>query len=382
MEYGIYSKNIVCEKTIKEGYFWIKNGSIQGILNNKPDLPIYDYRDSYVMPGIIDIHTHGYYGISFINEKEVLNQEMLQKVVSLYPQLGVTGMLCASDESAMKEIRIAMEKEYKGTQIFGINLEGLFTSRVGENSARENDTRGIDWDRVNTVIQEGGDALKIVSLAPEIQGSNQVIKKLKDLGIVVSACHTNANYKEMCQAYEDGIELMTHLGNVMTGIYHRDIGALGAGLLKEGLPCEIIADFHHLCKEMLELMFRIKPFQDFALISDSICIGGLQPGNYFIDDVYEVEITEDYIIKDKKGRFCGGYASIVEGMKNLEEGLHISKCDLAQMSSLTPAKILKLDQRKGSITIGKDADLMIIDSQWNVQKTFVQGQVVYQKECE
>ncbi len=381
---GFKCKNIYMENGCTDGILLLENGRFLKVLpydyNLKEDNNNYDILDleeRLIIPGIIDIHNHGFKGSSVCGEFKKPSKDELKKYLVSLATVGVTGVTPTASLEYFDFIADLNEEKYEGARILGIYSEGPFSTRSGENSSENVEYIEPSLKVAKEYIAKARGNLKIMSLAPEANNSEEVIKYLVEQGIIVAAYHTNANYEEMMKGFEDGITLVTHLGNVMRGIHHRDVGALGAALLDENMDCEIITDFYHLCPEMLKLMFKIKDYSKFILISDSMVLSGAEPGTYTIFGNYDLIVDENGYVKDKTGRLCGSSKYVLYGIKNIVEELQVPMEKALEMASLNPAKKLGIDHRKGSIAIGKDADFVIIDKHYKCIATYIEGEKAY-----
>ncbi|MEM1485723.1 N-acetylglucosamine-6-phosphate deacetylase [Oscillospiraceae bacterium PP1C4] len=379
MKTYIKSKRIYTQSGCVSGILVIEDGKIAELLSydSSVESAVEDYSNDIIIPGIIDIHNHGFKGKSVCAERTQASRDELDEYLRRLTSVGVTGVTPTATPEYFGIIADAVEQEHSGAQILGIYSEGPFGTRVGENAAEEFDYLKPDLKLTEDFIKKARGQLKIMSIAPEAEGADKVIDYLLSQGITVAAYHTNANFKQMKAGFDKGISLVTHTGNVMTGIHHRDIGALGAALLDEHANCEIITDFYHLCPEMLKLMFKIKDYSKFILVSDSVVLSGVEPGEYTLMANIVVTVGEDGYIRDKGGRLCGSSKYVLYGMRNLVKELGIPMERVIEMASLNPAKILGASDTKGSIAKGKDADLAVLDADFNCLATYVRGKLEF-----
>lgn len=199
--------------------------------------------------------------------------------------------------------------------------------------------------------------IRVATLAPELQGAEVAIKALIARNIVVSAGHSNATYEEMEQAIEWGVRQVTHCYNAMRGFSHRDPGMLGSAWLNENVIAEYICDFVHSHPVSAKLLLQLKQPRKIALITDASKMSGMQ--------------TEP--IRNSAGTLAGSTITMGEAVKNAIVHLNVSPSEASIMASLTPAVVLGIDDRTGSIEVGKDADLVVMDQNYKVLHTFVQG---------
>lgn len=371
----IKSNKIYTESGLVDGYLQIENGKIKSIL--KADEKVENYQDfsNYrIIPGIFDTHIHGIMGYSLMGGTEDTESEIKGFLKGVASQ-GVTSVLPTADPKIFKDIAQVAKVKVDGAKIIGIHSEGPYLNRVGENGVDEGHP-DIDIDFLEKMLSDSDGMLTMVGMAPEIPDSKEATEYLLNNNVRVAFTHSDSNYEESMEAFKRGVSISTHTANVMTGIHHRDVGGLGASLLAPNIECEIICDGLHVSFEMLDIMFRVKPFDRFIMISDSTHLAGAPVGKYKSMN-HIVNITEDGFALTDTGRLLGSTKSVMYGIKNLVEKMNIPMEDVLNMSSLNPSRVYGIDSKKGSIRVGKDADIVVIDDDYNVLNTFSEGELVY-----
>lgn len=369
----IKSNHIFTESRERSGYLVIEDGKIKDILETYEGTVDYDYSDKRVIPGIIDIHNHGFGGWSMTDDA---SEDIVRGYVKALTTIGVTTCLPTAKEGAFEAIADVMNGEYTGARIEGIHSEGPFWARGGEN------TIGMTWplpdvEETKRLVTKAKGVMKMMAIAPELPGAYDVIDYLHSENIKVACCHTKAKAEDIRKANDQvGLDIATHLGNGMQGIHHRNVGALGGLLLEDNLMYEVITDLNHICADMLKLMFRIQPYDKFCLISDSNFIAGLPVGTY-IRYGREMYADEKGLILNSDGRICGSGKWVLSNMEKLENVVGVAFDEIVKMASLNPARFLHIEDKTGSIKKGKDADVVVIDDNYNCLLTLVKGQVCY-----
>lgn len=369
----IKSDHIFTESRERSGYLVIEDGKIKDILENYEGTVDYDYSDKRVIPGIIDIHNHGFGRWSMTDDAD---ESIVRGYVNALTTIGVTTCLPTAKEGAFEAVADVMNGEYEGARIEGIHSEGPFWARGGEN------TIGMTWplpdvEETKRLVTKAKGAMKMMAIAPELPGAYDVIEYLHSENIKVACCHTKAKAEDIRKANDQvGLDIATHLGNGMQGIHHRNVGALGGLLLEDNLMYEVITDLNHICADMLKLMFRIQPYDKFCLISDSNFIAGLPVGTY-IRYGREMYADEKGLILNSDGRICGSGKWVLSNMEKLERVVGVPFNEIVKMASLNPARFLHIDEKTGSIRKGKDADVVVIDDDYNCLLTLVKGHVCY-----
>lgn len=353
------SNNICLPDCITSGVIEIENGIITAIhpYDHQCENMI-DYEDQYILPGLIDIHTHGYGGWAF---DSTLQAHDLSDMTKRFASLGVTSLLASSSVGCYQTLVDWINSSHKhGANILGIHAEGPFLNDVRHGAAPPGThfpTPNLDYAK--TMFHSAKGYLKYMTIAPELVGASEICQWMSKNGIVMAAGHTEATYNIIQDAVNRlSIQSMTHLGNAMTGIHHREVGAFGAGLLIDPLYCEIIGDGIHLSNEMLSIIFKSKPLSKLILISDSIALGGVEPGQYQLKDLI-LTISDDGIITNQYGHISGSSKPLIYGVQNILSRFDLPMYQVINMATLNPAKLLKIDNKKGSIEVGKDADLLI-----------------------
>ncbi|HPW53631.1 MAG TPA: N-acetylglucosamine-6-phosphate deacetylase [Erysipelotrichaceae bacterium] len=379
----IYCDRIYMEDGLKDGFLIIEDEKFVDFLPKenglKADRNFSGYR---LIPGIIDTHNHGGFGYDLLRKSDVASN--LTGYLKALAASGVTGVFptCDSEVETIKAVANYHDPLNKTPEILGIHLEGPWGSRVGEKGVNTGYPE-VDMQLAKDFLKAAAGKLKLIDIAPEVEGAIEVISFFKENGVNVGAYHTNASYAQACAGIDAGITVATHLGNVMTGIHHRDIGTLGACLMREEVDCEIICDGLHVCLEMLQLYFKVKDYSRFMMISDNVCYAGLPAGKYrgMTDDPKSdrqfIHINDEGFILSETGRISGSSKPVIYGIRNLVEKLHIPLETVIRMASLNPARKYGFDKEKGSIRLGKDADFIIIDEDYRVIETYCQGNKIF-----
>ena len=371
------SRRIYTEDGVVDGYLTIEDDKI-ACVSGRWDGPYEDLGDLWVCPGIIDVHNHGFGGWSMTDPCE---DKDIRGYVKALASVGVTGILPTAKEEAFEAIVRVMDREYEGARIHGIHSEGPFWARGGEN------TVGEKWplpsvEETRRLVEKAGGHMAVMAIAPELPGAYDVIRYLHSQNIRVACCHTAAPSEEIfAAAAEVGFDIATHLGNGMRGIHHRNVGALGALLLLDDMWYEVITDLNHICADMLKLMFRLRSYDRFCLISDSNFIAGLPAGTYMRYG-REMRADEKGLILNSDGRICGSGKWVLSNMGQLVNHVGVSMEEAVKMASLNPARYLGIDGETGSVRPGKRADLTVIDRNFVCHRTYVGGRQVYDRETD
>jgi N-acetylglucosamine-6-phosphate deacetylase len=372
---------IVSEQGILDGYLVVEGGKIRDLVPRQyrqlsPDADATGYT---IIPGIFDTHNHGMMGWAPGAGDDA--EAKARALAKAYASVGVTSVFPTRTPDGWKGFLAIAGKEVDGATVMGLPSEGPYLNRVGEKGVDTGHPE-IDMVKVKQAVEYAGGWLKLVALAPELEHSSELIHYLTAHGVRCAFAHSNCTYSEALAAFREGISVVTHTANVMSGIHHRNMGGLGAALLDDHVYNELIADGLHVRNEMIEIMFRVKhdAFHKFMLISDNVPLAGFPQGQYtgvFPGSVCTIT-AEGYCVTDT-GRLAGSAVPVVRGMKNLVENLHLPLETVCRMASLNPAQVYGYGDRKGSLRVGKDADFVVLDHDFRVESTYVTGRKVYDR---
>ncbi|WP_338787454.1 N-acetylglucosamine-6-phosphate deacetylase [Metabacillus sp. FJAT-53654] len=380
-----YAENQV----IKNSYIKIDDGRITEIgptndLSDSSDYQIINIPDGFsIIPGMIDIHIHGANGADTMDA----TQEALDIMSSTLPREGTTSFLATTmteDPSAIANaLRNAGEyidsfQSEGNAEILGIHLEGPFIHKDKAGAQPIHHILDPNLETFKLWKELSNNHIKLVTLAPELPGGGEVLQHLKNQGIIGSIAHSQATYDQVLEAIENGLNHVTHLFNQMTGLHHRDPGIVGAAFLRNELMVEIIVDGIHVRPEIVDLAFNQITDERMILITDSMRAKWLKNGVYDLGGQM-VTVKDDHALLDEN-TLAGSVLKMKDAFKNIQE---YAGCDIKsaiKMASENPAKHLKVFDRKGSISIGKDADIVVLDDQMDVFMTMCKGKIAYSKQ--
>jgi len=381
-KYYIYAKHVFSETEILEfHYVLIQNSQITQI-TKIPDVNIAVIElDQYrLLPGFLDLHIHGREGCDIMDAK----RSSIETISTSLAKHGVVGFLGTTVTStwentlaAFEAIGEAHKNQPNGALVLGAYNEGLFFTEDHKGAHDEKYFLPLSKDNIDAIITATQGALKVVALAPELPDSEDVIKYLTSKGIKVMLGHTNANYQQTCDALNSGACGGVHVFNGMKGIHHRDPGCAGAVLLDKEAYVEVIADGIHLHPAILQLIYRMKGHNKMGLISDCIVAGGMKDGTYRLG-MLDVKVR-DGVARTQSGSLAGSTLTLEKAVANLIKLADISPLEAVHMASLIPAEFLGVNNTMGSIKLGKRACLTLVDDDYNVHATLIDGQLVYSK---
>jgi N-acetylglucosamine-6-phosphate deacetylase len=337
---------------------------------------IYDLQRQTLLPGFIDVQVNGGGGVLFNDDPSVAS---IRQIGRAHRRFGTTGFLptLISDDldvvsRAVKAAQDALEAGVPG--VLGIHIEGPFLNAARKGVHDETKLRWLNEDALGLLTSlKGGKTL--VTLAPE-RTTPQIIRKLTDAGVIVSAGHTNGTYAEIRTALDHGLTGFTHLFNAMSQLSGREPGAVGAALDDEGSWCGIIVDGHHVDPVVLKIAMRSKRQDRFMLVTDAMPTVGA-PNKSFNLQGRPISVAYDNTLVDENGRLAGSDIDMATAVRNSLEMLDVDLPHAARMASLYPATFLGLDQELGRIEPGYRADLVLVDADLNVIETWISGQAAH-----
>lgn len=337
---------------------------------------------SVILPGFIDVHTHGGGGIDVNHLK---NADDLDSLSSFYASHGVTSALLSvmTDEKdgMMRLVRLIGEerkRELPGAEIIGIHLEGPFLSEVYKGCMPSSLILDPDISLFDELSEASKSSIRYITVAPEKKGSLDFIRHTVEKGVVVSMGHSDASYEEAVEAVRAGVTSATHLFNAMK-LFHMHRPAIsGASLESDDVFTEIIADGFHLHPAAVRLVLKTKGLDKVIAITDSIMAAGLPDGEYMLG-VNPVIVTGGDA-KTPEGVRAGSTLTLDKALRNLVSFTAKGVEELWPLLSKNQSEMLRLTDR-GVIEKGRRADLVVLDDNLEVTETIVRGRAVYRKEA-
>lgn len=362
---------------IEGGSLVLEAGKISAVLEAGAALPealeTIDAGGRYVMPGFIDIHAHGADG------KDVCDNETesIRHIAKVKLGEGVTTWLptTLTQPQALLEQIAGKCAEYMVNQEFaktpGLHVEGPFINQANAGAQNPQFVRKPDFEELKT-MHDIAPAL-VVSIAPDVEGACDCIREAKAAGISSSAAHTSSTSAQVMAAKDAGLTHLTHFGNAMTGLHHREIGVVGTGLLDPDLKIELICDTIHLCPDFLRLVFSVKPIEQLIMITDSMCGSWIGEGEVQLGGL-PVIVKDGQARLKEGGALAGSVLRYNEGLHNVAELTELPLHQLIKATSWNQAQSLGLEG-VGKLEPGFCADIAILDQDFSVWKTLVDGEV-------
>jgi len=350
---------VLPDKIIPQGTILVKGRKIAAISRSRfapAGVAKIDARTNYVAPGFIDLHIHG--DVERVSRQQVKG--------------GTTGFLAtlhpARPRALLEAISQVLAKKTRGwgAKVLGIRLEGPFLNRAFCGALPPEALRRPDINEARKIIRQAGGALKMVVLAPELKEALKLIRLLRKHKIIASLGHTGATYEQAIKGVDAGIRHATHTFNRMRQFHHCRPGALGAALTDNRVVCEVIPEENHVHPAALKLLLACKGLEKVALVTDSTAAQEYPPKKRRGD-----------VFRLKDGTLYGTALTLNRALKNAIKFLELALPEAVRLVTLNPARVLQIERRKGSLAVGKDADIVIFDRNFNIKLAMVEGKVVY-----
>lgn len=373
----IKSKNVWIEEKFIPAVIEIQKDKITGIDKGygKADL---DYGSAHIIPGMIDVHTHGYGG----GDASDGEPDTIRNWIKYYPREGVTtflpGTVTRSEArilKALEAISTVIGEQLEGAHIHGIFLQGPYTSHEFKGAYDPYLIQRPSVEQFKKFNEASQNTIKMLGLAVEKDEGHALLKYAVEKGIKVCLGHSGAEFAQAKQAVEEGAINITHCFNNMLGIHHREPGLAGAALRLDELYTEVIADGIHIHPAIINMIGRMKGKDKLIVITDSSRYKGLKPGRYESVD-RKVTIGEDGVGRLDSGKLAGSCITMLQSVYNL---IHLGDLPVAtaiNAATINPANMLGIGDRKGLIQTGYDADIAVYDEGNTVLQTYCMGKAM------
>jgi N-acetylglucosamine-6-phosphate deacetylase len=385
----VNGKIITPQRSISGGVVIIRGDKILEVSDKNIDVPgavTIDAKGNYVAPGFIDIHVHGGGGHDFMDGTETA----FLKIAELHAQYGTTSMLAttlSSTKHEMLKVLAAYDqanaKNAKGAQFLGMHLEGPYFAMNQRGAQDPRFIRDPDPAEYEEILSRST-SVKRWSAAPELKGAIEFGRYMRSKKVLPALAHTDAIYEDVVLAFENGFTLATHLYSAMSGVTRKNAfryaGVIESAFIIDEMDVEIIADGVHLPPPLLKLVYKIKGADRTALITDAMRAAGMPPGESILGSLTNglKVIVEDGVAKlPDRTSFAGSVATADRLVRTMVKAAEIPLTDAIKMITVTPARILDVSDRKGSLLKGKDADLVIFDENVNIQMTMIGGNIAF-----
>lgn len=346
------------------------------------DCEIIDVSGRMVCPGFVDLLVHGGGGFGFADE----NENSIERVSKYFLKHGSTTVLASLFAKPEPQLLADLERvanyieQNPESNISGIHMEGPYLNKELKGAMNENYLWSPSVESWNKMWEASKGYIRIMTIAPELPGAIDVMREAANKGVVLSIGHSMANYDEIEIAIDNGAAHVTHIFNAMRPFHHRNPGVILGALLRNELKIELIADTLHVHPAVMELLIKLKGASGIILVSDSIRAGGMHEGEYEFAD-------QKVYMKEKKafledGTLAGSTLTLNQAVKNMVETANAKITEAIRMASLNGAKVINADHKVGILAAGKIADIVVLDDQYEVEMTILNGKIVFQKTAE
>ena len=383
---------VLADRTVTRAQIRISgNGLIEAIQTDPQkfeDASNKEVLSGILAPGMLDLHLNGFSGLD--NYRDANNPQFFNLLERSLLNTGVTSYLLTLISSPLKRMISTLEtlashtknQKYTPLGFLGFYLEGPFLNSQKMGTHPLEFLQKITPDslsRIETFQQKNPNTpIRVITIAPEEEGGIDAISQFKKWGIFTALGHSVSDYETALKAQAAGATLTTHLFNAMSPLHHRFPGLPGASLAAHGHFVELICDGIHIHPAVLSLAIQIKGADEVICVTDATSAAGMPEGSYFLD---EIPVTlKKGLCLNQKGELAGSALTMIQTVRNLRNWLNISFHDIFKMTSLNPARALQLDQHLGSIAIGKEANLILLDQETlDIKKVWLRGKPIQLK---
>ena len=371
----IINGQVYIDHTFQKKTIYIQDGTINLLeADCQTSGTVFDAAGRRIVPGFIDIHTHGAVGV----DVNGASAEDLEKIGKFFAKNGTTSWLASiltdTEEQTSRAISQCIEYQAsagKGAQLLGIHLEGPFLASEFKGAMPEHLLKKGSADLAASYQRQANGNIRYITVSPEVEGVLELIPRLRELGIVVAMGHSGADYDTAMAAIQAGTAACTHTFNAMAPLHQHRPAIIGAAL-ESDVYCEMICDGLHLHPAIVRLLWKTKGPQRLVVITDSIMAAGLPDGNYHLG-VNQVVVEKGDAKLASDGTRAGSTLTQDRALRNLLSFTGLSLEEILPVLTENPAKLIGVYDRKGSIEDGKDADLVVLDEQNQVADVFLQG---------
>lgn len=348
-------------------------------INIPGNTEIIDVSGRLICPGFVDLLVHGGGGFGFADE----NDSSVEKVARYFLEHGSTSVLASlfakPEELLLKDLRRLADyiESHPESNIRGIHMEGPYLNKQLKGAMNESYLWEPTVESWNKIWEASKGYIKIMTIAPELPGAPAVMRSAARQGVVLSIGHSMATYDEIEVAIDNGAAHVTHMFNAMSPFHHRHPGIILSSLLRNELKIELIADTLHVHPAVMELLIKMKGASGIILVSDSIRAGGMHEGEYeFADQKVFMKENKAFL---EDGTLAGSTLTLNIAVKNMVETANAKITEAVRMASLNGAKVVNFEHKKGILAVGKDADIVVLNDDYEVETTILGGRIAFQK---
>ncbi|MTI94541.1 MAG: N-acetylglucosamine-6-phosphate deacetylase [Firmicutes bacterium] len=382
-KFALSGARIVTPQAMISGHIVVEGGRIVSIQPGVAPrgLENYDMGDDLIVPGFVDLHIHGAGGWDTATPEAALKMAKIlayNGTTSFYPTPATSEMevflsaLAAVKGATDRQTEMFEAGNEAGAEMLGLHLEGPFLNKAKKGAMPEQYLLAPSLETLSLFEEQAPGLIRRVTIAPEIPGGLELIAELCRRGYVVAGGHTDATAEQMTEGIDAGITVANHMYNAMTPLHHREPGVTGSYLTDDRVTCEIIADGIHVHPLAIEIALRCKGQDNLYLISDAVLAAGLPAGDYqFLGR--QINIDDKGVSRLPDGTIAGSTCLMPVGFRTIVETLGHDPVLAARLAATNPARVAGVLERKGTLEPGKDADITVLDKDYNVTYCCVRG---------
>lgn len=347
---------------------------------------VIDAEGRQLVPGLIDVHVHGGGGFDAMSGRSA----DIEGMCAFHASHGTTALLVTTLTDSPEKLRDAVAavaeaagKPASGADVLGIHLEGPYFNEVRTGAQNPAHLRAPDLNELQDLHGLSGGRVRLLSIAPELEGAEACVRWATEEGITVSIGHSDAKHAEVKRAIEWGASHVTHLFNGMRPLHHREPGVAGAALMHDELTVELICDGVHVHEELIPWVIDVKPQDKVVCITDCMAAAGLPDGEYRLGDLPVRSIAGQVHLIEASGdvgALAGSVLTMHQALLNVMRVTGKSLFEVLPYFTVNPAKEAGEAETKGSIQPGKDADFLLLDEDLRLVATYVRGTRVYARD--
>ncbi len=371
-------------RVLKDGVLIIEDGKISELgKSSETKIPkgckVYDVKGKRICPGFVDLLTHGGAGYGFADDSEVSIANISKYLLKHGSTTVLASLFAKPERLLLKDLRRLADyiEQHPESNIRGIHMEGPYLNKQLKGAMNESYLWQPSVESWNKIWKASKGQIKIMTIAPELPGAVGVMQAAAKEGVVLSIGHSTASYDEVENAIDNGAAHVTHIFNAMEPFHHRHPGVILGALLHNELKIELIADTLHVHPAVMELLLKLKGASGIILVSDSIRAGGMHEGEYEFADQKIYMKAKKAVLAD--GTLAGSTLTLNMAVKNMVETAGAKITEALRMASLNGAKVINLDHKKGILAVGKDADIVVLNDNYEVNMTILGGKIAYQR---
>ena len=373
----IQSKNVYVDELLQPLQLVLEDGKISDILPYNALTPTDDYGENWILPGLVDIHNHGYHGC----EANSTTKEGLREWMRYLPSEGVTGTLVTvsaeTDEAtmfkSMETIAEIIDEKPEGAHLLGVHSEGPFISESHAGAQKIEYLTIPTEEKIKEYQKHCNGNLVLVMLAPEMLEDMSVIEYCHNEGIRVTIGHTGATFEQCEAALKAGANSFTHTYNAMTGLNHRSPGTVGAAMYFRDAYAELIGDGVHVSFPAANILAYQKGKDRLISVTDSLQFKGYPVGEYE-DQGEKIYVTEEEVARMENGGLCGSTNMLCHILGKEIKKAHIDYVTAINSCSCNPLRFLGMDNNRGYLKKGYEADITVLNDNFDAVETFVHGE--------